>query len=180
MSLTTLQRNFIQEYLKDFNGTRAAERAGYSGNDNTLAAIASENLRKPKIAECIEERMEDLVMDANEALARISEIARGEYARYIRPDGTVDIEALVEDNKAHLIKKISDTKWGRRYEFHDMHSALQDIAKIYGKLISRVEHTGKDGGPIQTEDVNETRKRLLAELQKDLEEDDSPPAGELD
>lgn len=38
------------------NATEAARRAGYEGNDVTLAAVGSENLRKPLIAEAIKAR----------------------------------------------------------------------------------------------------------------------------
>lgn len=41
------------------NGTLAAELAGYKGSKATLAAIASENLRKPKIRAAIDQRVSD-------------------------------------------------------------------------------------------------------------------------
>ena len=48
---------------------------------------------------------------------------------------------------------------------------------------SKREHGGMGGGPIQVEveveDVNETRKRLLASVQKIVGEDDAPPEEDL-
>ena len=52
MLLTQKQLRFISEYLIDENGTQAAIRAGYSRK--TARAIASENLKKPRIAGTIE------------------------------------------------------------------------------------------------------------------------------
>ena len=49
--LTEKQRRFCDEYLIDLNATQAAIRAGYS--PKTAAAIAAENLTKPKVAENI-------------------------------------------------------------------------------------------------------------------------------
>lgn len=53
-------RQFVSEYIVDFNGTQAAIRAGYS--PRTAYSIASENLTKPEvqlaIQETIEKRME--------------------------------------------------------------------------------------------------------------------------
>lgn len=51
--LTPKQRQFVEEYLIDLNGTKAAIRAGYSVK--TARAIGNENLTKPDIAAAIEE-----------------------------------------------------------------------------------------------------------------------------
>lgn len=50
--LTTKQQMFVTEYLKDFNATQAAVRAGYS--PKTAVIIGYENLRKPYLAEKIQ------------------------------------------------------------------------------------------------------------------------------
>ena len=47
--LTPKQALFVSEYLKTGNGTEAARRAGYKGNDVTLGQVAAENLKKPQI-----------------------------------------------------------------------------------------------------------------------------------
>ena len=52
--LTAKQARFVDEYLKDLNGTQAAIRAGYSLR--TANRIATENLSKPVIAEAIGRR----------------------------------------------------------------------------------------------------------------------------
>lgn len=128
--LTNKQRAFIEEYLVDFNATRAAERAGYSGDDTVLASVGCENLRKPKIAERIAQRMRAKAMTADEALMRLAEQARQEQAEYYLPDGTVDFERLLADGKGHLVK---GTKWDRAgnlvVEFYDGQAALALIGK---------------------------------------------------
>lgn len=53
--LTPKEAAFIRQYILCRNGVEAARKAGYVGNDNTLGAIASENLRKPKIVEFMRE-----------------------------------------------------------------------------------------------------------------------------
>jgi len=53
--LTLKQQRFVDEYLLDLNGTKAAVRAGYS--EKTAKSIATENLTKPVIAAAIEEAM---------------------------------------------------------------------------------------------------------------------------
>lgn len=50
---TEKQKKFCLEYLRDFNGTAAAIRAGYSAN--SAYSIAEENLKKPEIKAYINE-----------------------------------------------------------------------------------------------------------------------------
>lgn len=62
MKLTRKQEIFCQEYVKDFNATRAAIVAGYS--ENTASETGYENLRKPhlqaKLSELMAKRREKL------------------------------------------------------------------------------------------------------------------------
>lgn len=66
-SLTAKQEAFCQEYLKDFNATQAAIRAGYS--KHTAKDIGCENLAKPNIADYIKQlntdRKERVEIDAD-------------------------------------------------------------------------------------------------------------------
>lgn len=55
--LTPKEQRFVDEYLIDFNGTQALIRAGYkSKTENAAAVRAIELLRKPKIAQVVQER----------------------------------------------------------------------------------------------------------------------------
>ncbi len=53
------------------NGTEAARRAGYKGNDNTLATVAAENLRKPAIRQEIDRRMALLMSNAKITVEKV-------------------------------------------------------------------------------------------------------------
>ncbi len=57
MALSPKQKRFVEEYLVDLNATQAAIRAGYSVR--TATETGYDNLRKPQIAEAIEERQRD-------------------------------------------------------------------------------------------------------------------------
>jgi phage terminase small subunit len=52
--LTTKQQRFVDVY--DGNATKAARKAGYKGNDVTLATIGKENIRKHQIKAAIRSR----------------------------------------------------------------------------------------------------------------------------
>lgn len=66
--LTPKQMAFCKWYVSglcNFNGVCAARKAGYKGNDATLAVIASENLRKPNVAAEIKRRKAKALSGAN-------------------------------------------------------------------------------------------------------------------
>ena len=53
--LSEKEKLFVAEYAKDFNGTQAAIRAGYS--EKTARSVGCENLTKPDIQEAIKSAM---------------------------------------------------------------------------------------------------------------------------
>jgi hypothetical protein len=54
-----------------FNGVRSAEKAGYKGNVNTLAAMARENLQKPKLAAALRKRVREIYSAADLTAERV-------------------------------------------------------------------------------------------------------------
>ena len=85
--LTHKQALFVQEYLKDLNGTKAALRAGYSRS--AARQIATENLSKPDITEAINEAF-------NERLHRVKMNADGVLERLVEIDN-LDIKDLFDE-----------------------------------------------------------------------------------
>lgn len=108
MALTAKQKKFINEYFQDFNGTRAAERSGYAGDDNTLAVTAHGLLRNPKIAEVVSRRLQESAMSADEVLQRLAEQARSEHTRYITNRPRLDMIRMAMDSKGDLIPAVID------------------------------------------------------------------------
>jgi phage terminase small subunit len=139
MALSKKKQLFVNEYLKSFNATKAAQAAGYSGNNNVMAQRGYELVRNSDIAELIRDRLQESAMSANEVLMRLAEQARAQYSCYLGSDGHVDLEGLLADGKGHLIKGIKETKYGRQIEFYDSQSALNLLAKHHGLLTDRVE-----------------------------------------
>jgi len=144
--LTNKQRAFVAEYLKCWNASEAARRAGYSAKNADV--IGSENLGKPGIREAIEERLRTLTMSADEALFRLSEMARGTMADFVDADTQqIDLARAAEAGKLGLVKSFSrtDTEYGGsiRVELYDAQAALVQIIKqrqlATGKPTSRVE-----------------------------------------
>ena len=162
--LTGKQRAFIDHWFENgYNGTEAARSAGYKGNDNTLAAVASENLTKPKIKKVIERRWAVHGMTAEEARARLVKQARGDIGELIGKGGVLDFEEAKEQGLTSLLKSISWTKQGLRIEMYSAQRALEMIGKTMGMFVERHEHTGPDKGPIKVEDVT-PRSKLARRL----------------
>ena len=131
------ERVWLEEYLKCWNATEAARRAGYKWPRR----IGSRKLGK--FSGDIQERIDQLVMSANETLIRLSEIARGAWSDYIQEDGNIDVARMVQDRKAHLVHKATDTKYGKSVEFCDMQHALVQIGKHHGLFMDKHEHKGE-------------------------------------
>ncbi len=131
--LTPLQSAFCLEYAKDFHGTNAAGRAGYTGEYMTLAATASRLLKIDKIKARVAELVQERCMGVDEALARLAEQARSEQTLYLGADGTIDLERMITEGKGHLVKSTKWDKEGRLVvEFEGAQSALDKILKAGG------------------------------------------------
>lgn len=131
--LTNKQRVFIDEYMRDFNGTQAAIRAGYS--PKTASVIASENLVKPNLQAEIERRIAERSMGSSEVLTRLAEHARGDIGDFMDISSMafqIDLEAAKEKGITHLIKKVKMrttttlSKDGVETETHDIELELYD------------------------------------------------------
>lgn len=151
--LTSKQTAFVDEYLQCWNAAAAARRAGYS--TKSARSIGSENLTKPDIRAEIEGKLAACGMTAEEALARLSEIARGTLDYFLRIDDSgvpeFDLSTREALDHLYLIKK-ARTKRRRRLarrgkeaekwefesieiELYDAQAALFQLGK-YHKLFT--------------------------------------------
>lgn len=164
--LTDKQKVFIEVYLRCLNATQAAREAGYS--ENSIRAIACENLTKPYIKAEINRRLAEQVMPASETLTRLALQARNEASAYLNEDGKVDIAALVRDGLQHLVRKI---KFGRsgdwvEVEFYDAQSALQLIGRTQGLFVDKTALTDPTGKKSYDPLGDDFRSELLSRLSR--------------
>jgi phage terminase small subunit len=145
--MTDKQKRFCEEYLRDFNLTQAAIRAGYS--KDTAYAIGWENLRKPEIKAAIDERLKDLTLSSEGTLKSISDIARASLNDYFVVREVVRTPR-VEKPLKEIIKEIEDT--------------IEDE----DKFIKKAKITNPD--EIEAHKKNqEQRRRQIIKLQIELE-----------
>lgn len=148
MGLTVKQKLFVEAYLSNgFNATKAARTAGYSGNDAQLAVRGSETVRNRKVDELIQQRLKEAAMSANEVLARLSAMARGDLSEFV---GLTQAQIKAHP-QAYLLHKVKTTRqtYGSgddamteekvEIELYDAQAALNTLAKHHKLLTDRVE-----------------------------------------
>lgn len=130
--MTAKQQRFCDEYLIDLDGTKAAIRAGYS--PKTASAIASENLRKPKLKQYIAERMAEkekqLIADQDEVLRYLTSVLRGESQSEI----VVIVSSGDFTTEAQRMQKAPDEK--------ERLKAAELLGKRYSLFTDKMEVTG--------------------------------------
>lgn len=103
--LTGKQRRFVDAYIVCLNATEAARRAGYNGDERSLAVIGSENLRNVDILTAMDRCLNAYAMSANEVLSHLTDIARGDIADAMNGMGGIDLTEARRRGKSHLVKK---------------------------------------------------------------------------
>lgn len=77
-TLTGKQRAFVLAYFANgFVGWRAAQAAGYKGDEASLRASASRTLANANVRRAIEKEWKQAAMPADEVIGRLTAIARG-------------------------------------------------------------------------------------------------------
>ncbi len=143
-ALRPQQRAFVDHYLMTWNATDAARMAGYKGN---LGVAGASLLANPRIGLLVTKRLKDLTVSAEEALARLSTIARGPMIYFLTARGDIDLTTPQAQANKHLLKKVrvksrnyldesgrSVTETETDIETYDALAALTLIAKHYGLL----------------------------------------------
>jgi phage terminase small subunit len=161
MGLTARQKRFADAYLVHLNATRAAREAGYSVRSAEVSGCRL--LRSAKVAAYVAEHLE-AEMPASEVRVRLSQQARAEYSAYLTARGGVDLEALIADGKAHLIKGYKYNNRGDlMVEFYDAQAALVQLGRAHKLFVDRAEVTGKDGEPLDPRtEIEGILSRLVA------------------
>lgn len=167
MPLTPKQSHFVAEYLVDLNATQAAIRAGYSAK--TASSQGERLLRNVEIASAIEKardaRLERTEVTADYVLRRLVQIDQMDVADILNEHGGVkpiqdwppvwrqfvsgmEVSDLFEGygDEREMVGLLKKIKWPdklRNLELLGKHIAV-------GAFKEKHEHTGKDGGPIET------------------------------
>jgi len=133
------QQVFVVEYLKCWNASEAARRAGYK-NANVQGARL---LAIDSIAAEIRARIEEKSMSADEVITRLATQARSDIGEFLTVDGedwALNLQAIKE--RGYLVKKIKQGPHGPEIELHDAQAALALLGKTLGLFVDRQELSG--------------------------------------
>jgi hypothetical protein len=175
VSLNNRRRVFVEEYLKCWNASESARRAGYKGKSNVAGPrlLANDSIKAE-----IERRLDELKMSADEVLVRLADQARASSGQFIDEHGHIDWAKVKE--QGHLIKGISQTSRGDKIELHDVQGALQLIGKHHGLFADDKVVTLKLEKELET--VLDTLAKVLSkdDYQRILVALGGEPAGETE
>lgn len=177
--LNIRQQRFAREYVRDFNATRAAIRAGYSAK--TAGAQAHKLLKIAEIQQGILSACREILDGPIEEQVKI--------IRFLTDVMLVDPREIVDwgpdgvrlKNSSELplhvamaIEEISETaSGGVKVKFCKKMDAADRLAKIYGMVQERIEHSGniETGQPTLVVAITSATKELPNEA------DPAPSAG---
>ena len=146
---------FVSEYMIDFNATQAAIRAGYSRK--SARQTAHELMGKPRIESAIKQRVQQRVkrleQTADAVLIQMQRVAFSDIR-----DTDPELLGYLPDELAYALQSVKVSKrrsnrlddngkpcWDEVVEFKldDRNTALAMLAKHFGLLTEKIEHSGE-------------------------------------
>jgi phage terminase small subunit len=168
-TLTPRQARFVEEYLIDLNATQAATRAGYSAktaNEQGARLLANVSVRSA-IEQAKAERSERTHITQDRVLQELARIAFFDLRKLYREDGSLKSMHELDDDAAAVLAGVDVVEtqgqaeiggdggirhipeFVKKAKVFDKNTALTLAMKHLGMLKDKVEHTGKDGQPLQ-------------------------------
>jgi phage terminase small subunit len=171
-NLSAKRERFCQEYIIDNNGTQAAIRAKYSKKG--AGQRAGELLKKIEIRSRIAELEKELV----NKIGVTKEMVVREYKKlaFSNAEDVFNWETeviTIENSEGQEIKRkvarpflkkleemspaarasiseIRETQHGITIKLHDKKGSLDSLSRYLGMFSDKIEHSGPNGGPIET------------------------------
>ena len=142
-ALPAKQQRFVEEYLIDLNQTQAAIRAGYS--ERTANEQATRLMKNKRVAAAIEAgkaiRSKRTEITQDYVISNLALVVERSLQR--APVLTMSGNQVIDEEGRHVWK----------FDAPGANKALELLGKHLGMFSDKVkvEHTGKDGGAIETQ-----------------------------
>lgn len=148
-SLSDQEQSFINEFLLDFDATKAAGRAGYQSD----YAAGRKHLMNPVIRFvilCRQNELRDLSqVTAQAVLNEYAKIAFADIGNFVEFDNNTVTLKDSSGVDTSMISEVQSTQHGVKIKLHNKQTALEALGKSLGMFREKVEVTGKDGGPLE-------------------------------
>ena len=132
--LSDKEKRFCQEYVFDWNASRAARVAGYS--EKSCGTIGCEMLKKPHIEAQITAIQLDMAKLTGESMLKViaeyKKIAYSSLQNYNDDWLSLKQWETVSDEDKAAVAEVSYTKDGVKFKLHDKQRALENISKLLG------------------------------------------------
>ncbi len=128
--LTEMQYTWVLEYVKTFNATQAARKAGYKDPEHS----GYENRKNPRVWAHVERELERHGMTVSELTGRLTQIARFNLGPYLQRSGgewSLNVDQLRDDGFGFMVKQVYPTAHGTRIELHDPVNMLTTLARFW-------------------------------------------------
>lgn len=153
---------FVNEYfLCNMNATDAYAKTHPKATRESARRLASQLLTNIDVQEEIQRRLKEKQLSADEVLARLGDMARGDIADFVGIESPSDMLNEEYRGKTHVIKKvkrnvtITRTKDGGEIEHQytelEMYSALDALEKAgrhHAIFTDKIEHSGDENKPV--------------------------------
>lgn len=151
MALTPKQKIFADEYLIDLNATRAYKVAyPRVKNEETAAAAGARLLRNVKVAEYIQERMDERAqrteITQDRVLQELAKIGFAEVTDFVTIEGgIVKVKSTnqMPRDKLGVIAGIKEGANGIEIKLNDKEKALELIGRHLGMFKDKMELSGQ-------------------------------------
>jgi phage terminase small subunit len=192
--LTNLNRMTVIHVVGGMSHRNAYKAAGgRASTDKAADSSVSKMMGRDKVKafydSLIESTAVSAIMSREEMMERLTKISRGNLSdvanfskiELVGKEGEVvkqtvwdlkDSDSITEE-QAMLLTEVSTGKDGFKFKIHSQTAAMKQLATLQGyEAPQKLEHTGKDGEPIKTEDVgnNAIARRIAFLLEKGLKE----------
>lgn len=142
MPLSNKQKVFAAEYVKCWNASEAARRAGYS--ERSARSDGPRMLSNAAIKAEIDRHLAAIQMSADEVIARLTDQARGSMADFVNAGtATIDLDKAEKAGKLHLIKSCTHAAGDKgasvKVELYDAQNALIQIGKMHKLFVDKSE-----------------------------------------
>jgi Terminase small subunit len=137
------ERTVLDHYIAGgFNNKSAAVRKVWPELNRQSAGVTFWKLQqKPAARKYLADQMASRVMGKDEALARMSAMARADIAELLDDHGEFDFQKALDLGVTGLIKEITnDPKTGKiTVKIHDQKDALIQVLRVHGAFIDKLE-----------------------------------------